>query len=108
MDGEKLFEIINFITITSLNLFLCNNAREYDLIFMDIEMPFLDGFQTSDRINKILEERINCPKTVIIACSAHEEASENKLAKCKMKYYITKPIKKKDLELVLTKWANDY
>ncbi|KAL4429329.1 hypothetical protein ABPG74_002315 [Tetrahymena malaccensis] len=102
-DGEQAIEKVqNYLNLNSE----CG-CREYDLIFMDIEMPLLDGFQTSIQIHKILSEKINNPKTVIIASSANDEYQESKLKKYKIDYQIEKPVKKKQLEQVLIKWAND-
>ncbi|KAL4471218.1 hypothetical protein ABPG72_007585 [Tetrahymena utriculariae] len=102
-DGEQAIEKVqNYLDLNSE----CG-CREYDLIFMDIEMPLLDGFQTSIQIHKILSEKINNPKTVIIASSANDEYQESKLKKYKIDYQIEKPVKKKQLEQVLIKWAND-
>ncbi|EAS07631.3 ATPase, histidine kinase-, DNA gyrase B (macronuclear) [Tetrahymena thermophila SB210] len=102
-DGEQAIEKVqNYLNLNSE----CG-CREYDLIFMDIEMPLLDGFQTSIQIHKILSDKINNPKTVIIASSANDEYQESNLKKYKIDYQIEKPVKKKQLEQVLIKWAND-
>lgn len=63
--------------------------RSFDLILMDLEMPVLDGYQTSRIIRE--EMGLNIP---IIACTAHVLAEEKE--RCEaigMDGFITKPYK---------------
>ena len=71
----------------------------YDLIFMDIEMPELPGPETAKRIR---EMGITTP---IVALSAHvlNVAKEQALASG-MNQYITKPVKVETLRNVLQRW----
>lgn len=65
----------------------------YDLIVMDIQMPIMDGLQTTTQIRKKL--KINTP---IIGCSAHALASErNMCLETGMNDYITKPYTEAEL-----------
>jgi CheY-like chemotaxis protein len=65
----------------------------YDLIVMDIQMPIMDGLQTTSQIRKKL--KINTP---IIGCSAHALASErNMCLETGMNDYITKPYTEAEL-----------
>lgn len=65
----------------------------YDLILMDIQMPIMDGLQTTKQIRKQL--KIDTP---IIGCSAHALASErNMCIEMGMNDYITKPYTEAEL-----------
>ncbi len=62
--------------------------QEYDLILMDIEMPDMNGYETTKYIREVLES--NVP---IIALTAHALPGEReKCLKMGMNEYISKPI----------------
>ncbi|MCB9482286.1 MAG: PAS domain S-box protein [Desulfobacteraceae bacterium] len=76
----------------------------YDLVFMDCQMPEMDGYEASMRI-----KRGECGKDkipAIIALTAHSGEDERK--KCMdfgMDDFVSKPVDIKELEAVLKKWA---
>ncbi|MFP4417995.1 MAG: response regulator [Chitinispirillaceae bacterium] len=73
----------------------------YDLILMDIQMPEMDGFETT---NKIRNSGKNSD-TPIIAMTAHaSKRYQNKCFKAGMNDYISKPIDFSDLRPLLEKW----
>lgn len=79
------------------------NQEIYDLLLMDIQMPVLDGYETS----KILKSHENheIRNIPIIAMSAHaSEEDKEKAFKSGMDDYITKPVKIEKLNSVLSKW----
>lgn len=62
---------------------------QYDIILMDIEMPEMNGYETTTTIRKTLKN-----DTPIIAMTAHAMAGEKeKCLKLGMNDYISKPIK---------------
>lgn len=70
--------------------------KKYDIILMDIQMPEMDGFETTQYIRNSVKESIN--KTPIIAMTASALVSEK--AKCLasgMNDYISKPFQAKEL-----------
>lgn len=89
---------------------IANNGQEaldildnhsFDLIFMDIHMPILNGLEAT----KIIRERFSIqqkPQIPIVACSADVFPESRKKAKDSgLDYYITKPINKKIIEEIL-------
>lgn len=79
-----------------------------DLVLMDCEMPVMDGYAATHAIRHSDNDRIrNIP---IIGLSAHAmmEQQEKALA-AGMDDYLTKPLRRRSLELTLSKWllAND-
>ncbi len=67
------------------------NALAYDLIFMDIRMPGLDGYET---VRRIRAEGGLSARTPIIAVSAEPELQAWPLAReAGMDAYIEKPVK---------------
>lgn len=73
----------------------------YDLIFMDIEMPGLDGIETTEIIRKSEEGR-DVARHRIVGLSAHAFIDDRRTAiQAGMDDYITKPIDCTELDRVL-------
>lgn len=76
----------------------------YDLILLDIQMPGIDGFETTSRIRK-LEETLHRGALPIIAMTAHSlPGYREKCIKAGMNDYISKPISIKTVAEILEKW----
>ncbi|WP_428239817.1 response regulator [Gynuella sp.] len=75
----------------------------FDLIFMDIQMPQMDGIETTERIRSNEGNRVRTP---IVALTAHALAGEkeNLLARG-LDDYLTKPIDEIILAKTITKWT---
>nr|MBI3611660.1 response regulator [Nitrospirota bacterium] len=72
-------------------------AGRYDLVFMDMEMPVLDGYSATREIRRY-EQESGLPRTPIIALTAHERKEEEQkslAAGCTV--HLIKPIKKSAL-----------
>jgi two-component system sensor histidine kinase BarA len=82
---------------------LCK-VNEFDLIFMDIQMPGMDGLEASKQIRLI--ERKN-KKLPIIALTAHAMKGEKeRLLNQGMDDYLTKPINQTQLQENIAKWTH--
>lgn len=87
--------------LEALNLIKQN---KYDLIFMDIQMPILDGIQAT-RFIRDWEQKNNKPNTTIIAITAHSmDGDREHFLETGMNDYISKPIDKNLLEQKIHKW----
>ncbi|BCA78546.1 response regulator [Desulfuromonas sp. AOP6] len=72
-----------------------------DLVFMDIQMPVMDGFEATRRL-RLLPEGTNVP---IVAMTAHAMASDRESClQAGMDDYLPKPIDPEQLTAVLLKW----
>ncbi|MGH7146561.1 MAG: response regulator, partial [Nitrospiraceae bacterium] len=79
-------------------------ARKYDLVLMDIQMPVMDG-HTATRMIRDWEKQSNISPIPIIALTAHayqEEIQKSLAAGCSD--HLTKPIKKNTLLNAIQKW----
>ena len=78
------------------------NVMPYDLVFMDCEMPVLDGFEATQQIRK-LNPRKNIP---IIAMTARAlKGDREKCLAAGMDAYLSKPVSPEDFESILKDWA---
>jgi signal transduction histidine kinase len=78
--------------------------KDYSLIFMDFQMPVLDGYETTERI-RTLERENNLTPTIIIGLSANAIPEEKeKCLNIGMNDYITKPVSLETLKETLEKW----
>ncbi|WP_281635324.1 PAS domain S-box protein [Flavobacterium marginilacus] len=72
-----------------------------DIIFMDIQMPLINGYEATKAIRKIQQLQ----NTIIIALTAGTIMGEKeKCIEAGMNDYVSKPIIKKTLEDILEKW----
>ncbi|ETR67951.1 MAG: Multi-sensor hybrid histidine kinase [Candidatus Magnetoglobus multicellularis str. Araruama] len=78
------------------------NQKEYDLIFMDIQMPEMDGFEATKRIRNIEKDKKH---SIIVAITAHAmRGDQEKCLLSGMDDYISKPVKKAALENLFNKY----
>jgi CheY-like chemotaxis protein len=78
-------------------------ARRYDLIFMDVQMPVMDGFQATQEIRNLGEDSSSIP---IVAVTANAFQSEKeKCFSLGMDDYLSKPVDKDRLRETLDRWA---
>ena len=79
-------------------------GRMYDIIFMDMMMPVMDGITSCKLIRK---EGINvCTPIIFITANASRDANESCL-KCGGDEYMTKPVTKRTLSKVILRYVND-
>lgn len=77
------------------------NEMHYDLVFMDVSMPDLDGYQTTQLIRHELQ-LTNLP---IVALTAHAISGEHeRCLAAGMNDYLAKPFSIQELETMLTRW----
>jgi CheY-like chemotaxis protein len=76
----------------------------YDAVFMDCQMPEMDGFEATRRIRE--EEKPENRHTVIIALTADAMTGDrDKCLKAGMDDYLNKPFKPEQIAFVLSKWS---
>ncbi|NGX58321.1 MAG: Signal transduction histidine-protein kinase BarA [Chlamydiae bacterium] len=73
--------------------------KKYDIVFMDIQMPDMDGIQTTSEIRKITENNGHIP---VVALTANAiEGDREKYLDSGLDDYISKPITGEGLEEIL-------
>lgn len=79
-----------------------SHENEYDIIFMDLLMPVMDGITATMEIRK---DNTTVP---IIALSASEDQNSiNEALKSGMNAYLTKPVKVESIKQLLIKWFSE-
>ena len=74
----------------------------YDLIFMDIHMPKMDGLAATRHLRQRFNTR-HCPIIVAITASAFLE-DQDACLKAGMDDFISKPIRLEKLQMIIAKW----
>ena len=92
--------------------------KNYNLIFMDIQMPIMDGFAATQEIREIetrnleqstiINQQSSIQKVPIIAMTAHAvKGFRERCLKAGMDGYIPKPVKRKELLAIAEKWTRE-
>ncbi|MBN2297255.1 MAG: response regulator [Deltaproteobacteria bacterium] len=90
-------------------------CKQYDIVLMDIQMPFMDGYEATRKIRE-LEERLRdevgsdgpfrLNRIPIIAMTAHAiRGFKEKCLEMGMDDYIAKPLRRQELLDMVDKWA---
>nr|CRH07060.1 putative histidine kinase with PAS sensor and response regulator receiver domain [Candidatus Magnetococcus massalia] len=80
-------------------------SETFDLIFMDVQMPGVDGYTASRRI-RVLEAAHDRPRIPIIALTAHAmEQDRDKSLAAGCDEHLTKPVRKKTLIDAIMRFA---
>jgi len=77
-----------------------------DIIFMDVQMPVLDGYRATHVIRHHEPYKVSSRQTPIVAMTASAiQGDREKCKKAGMDDYLAKPVKGKTLERMIIKWA---
>jgi len=77
----------------------------YDVVFMDCEMPVMDGFEATRIIRE--REKNGCGRTTIVALTAHDsDVDRIRCFEAGMDDHLSKPFLMRELSGMLEKWSN--
>jgi len=80
-------------------------SRDYDLVFMDVEMPLMNGLEATRRIRALQTDRKNVP---IIAMTGHDMAKYEQLClEAGMDGFISKPFNINHIKQILATHAGE-
>ncbi|MBN2829403.1 MAG: response regulator [Candidatus Cloacimonetes bacterium] len=73
----------------------------FDLIFMDLQMPIMDGIMATMKIRE-LEKELNVYTPIVALTAQAEKYDKEKCLAVGMDYYLTKPLYKDQLETAIS------
>jgi CheY-like chemotaxis protein/HPt (histidine-containing phosphotransfer) domain-containing protein len=82
-------------------------SNTYDVIFMDVQMPEMDGFEAAQAIRKLEQEGVISGRhTPIIAMTAHAlHGDRQRCLDAGMDDYVSKPLEPRKVFQALERWA---
>ncbi len=116
VDDNPLNQRVAVLTFNQLKLKcdIASNGKEafekhqqmpYDIIFMDLQMPVLDGIESAKLIRKFEQESERSEKVVIIALSGNEHAdNRNMCIEVGMDDFMEKPIRIESLQAYISRF----
>lgn len=93
-DGREAYELVKDVM---------ERKRKFDLIFMDVQMPNLDGIQSTKLIRKM-----GYAAPIVALTAFSEESNRKECLDSGMDEFLAKPIRRSALKSVLTKFATIY
>jgi two-component system sensor histidine kinase/response regulator len=89
-DGRQALAMLDTLTV--------------DLVFMDIQMPEMDGFAASATIRE--REKVTGHHIPIVALTAHAmQGDRERILEAGMDDYLSKPIQPEELDRIVNDWA---
>ncbi len=90
----------------AVNMFQQSDLNTYQIIFMDVMMPVMDGYEATRAIRNL--ERPDAANIPIVAMTANAFAEDVKAAKdAGMDEHIAKPLEPEVVKRVLSKWLGE-
>jgi PAS domain S-box-containing protein len=95
----KRLGLVADYALNGLEVLEMNSRRQpYEIIFMDVHMPAMDGLMATRRIRELERENPDRPKSYIIALTADAMPGDRELClEAGVDDYLTKPFKQSDL-----------
>ena len=116
-EDNKINQKVASLNLNNLGhkVTIANNGKEaveqfengdFDLIFMDVQMPEMDGVEACEKIREIEKNSDDTKKIPIIAMTANTSEDERKkYTEAGMDGYISKPFKQKELVELFNRFA---
>jgi len=105
---SKMLDILGYnhsLAANGLEAMEAISRNTYNLIFMDCQMPEMDGFEVTRRIRKLEKTSKEKRHIPIIALTANAmQGDQERCHRAGMDDYLSKPLKQTDLENILNRW----
>lgn len=88
--------------LEGIKLFSCSKEGYYDILFLDVILPKINGVEVADRIRKM--QRKDAKRIPIVAMTANAFSEDiHRIFESGMSDYLLKPFEKKDLQNMIIK-----
>jgi len=105
---RNVFELLGYkadIAANGLEVLVAIKIKNYNLIFMDIQMPEMNGYEAT----RIIVERMKNERPIIIAMTANAmQGDKEKCIESGMDDYLTKPVRVNDLVKIIEFWGKKH
>jgi len=86
------------------------DKQPYDLVFMDVMMPEMDGLQATTAIRERQRQRVQHPhyksSMIIVAMTANAmQGDRDKCLAAGMDDYLAKPVRPEDIRIIVERWG---
>lgn len=106
VNSLKFFELTCDIAVNGVEALKAYEDKEYDIIFMDCQMPIMDGYEATREIRKIEAFQKHIP---IIAMTAYSmKGDEDKCLEAGMDDYLSKPFDFQQVINILKKYVTSF
>ncbi len=95
------------VTVAENGLIALNKAKQepFDIIFMDCQMPVMDGFESARAIRELINSSSIASVPIVALTANAMKGDQEKCLKAGMDDYVTKPVRKEQLYAILAKWV---
>ncbi|SGZ50143.1 CIC11C00000005678 [Sungouiella intermedia] len=80
-----------------------DSFKQFDIIFMDVQMPKMDGLTAT----KLIKTNLQFKKPIIALTAFADESNVKECLNCGMSGFLSKPIKRTNLRQIITKFSPD-
>lgn len=80
-----------------------DSQKQFDIIFMDVQMPKMDGLTAT----KLIKNNLRYTKPIIALTAFADESNVKECLSCGMAGFLSKPIKRMNLRQIITKFSPD-
>ena len=103
MNGEEAVKAV--VDDFKKNLFLGKHFTSYKIILMDCQMPFMDGYEATNKIREFIDEQ-GASQPIISAVTGHtEQAYIERAMNAGMNQVMSKPVDVEVLKVLLQKFG---
>ncbi len=79
-------------------------AGRFDIVFMDCQMPVMDGYEATRRIRRLEQSEGRLPTPVVAMTANAMEGDRDKCIKAGMDDYLAKPVSLPELRATVSSW----
>ncbi|RPB03943.1 hypothetical protein L873DRAFT_1786566 [Choiromyces venosus 120613-1] len=82
------------------------STKPYNIILMDLQMPIMNGFDSTIAIRKLELEENRAPATIIALTGLDAREDRKKAIACGINVFLTKPVSLSQVQIELDKWES--